>query len=225
MKKVCLFHLPQVQMQNFYGYSIDGIDPAPYFPHLNSRRGAMRLFYMLSDARFIDRMYRERDPFYMRFVRDFTDKFKDADVMVIATYNPVHPEVLYNELTMPIKVLGFIDEPTSTYVRGIPYLWAFDGAFYISPSFNDRILFKDALERWGCEQSYWLPQVSPKAQLQTQNGFLWPLVEPRAQALQQGDAFFRERDMDLIYVGNQYGPKVDRLIQLRRRFGSKMRIY
>jgi len=170
-------------------------------------------------------MYRERYPPYMHFVRDFTDKFIDADLLVLSMYNPIHPEVLYNELARPIKVLGFIDEPSSTYVRGVPYLWAFDGAFYISPSFNDRILFKDALKRWGCEQTYWLPQVPPQARLSTQNGFFWPLVEPLAQAARQGDRFFRERDLDLIYVGNQYGPKVDRLVQLRKRFGSKMRIY
>jgi hypothetical protein len=222
MKKVCIFHFPR--MENFHGYSIDSLDPAPYFRNSDSGWGATKVFRFLTTAESVDRMYRDRYPPYVRFVRDFVDKFKDADLIVLATYNPVHPEILYNELQKPIKVLGFIDEPLSTYLRGIPYLWAFDGAFYITPSFNEDTLFEDALKRWGCEQSYWLPQVPPRAKV-SEPGSLWPLVAPRLEALRRGDRFFRERDVDLTYVGGHYGPKVDRLIALRKRFGSKLKIY
>ena len=211
-------------MENFHGYSIDSLDPTPYFPNSNSRRGAVRLFYTLTNAESVDRMYRERYPPYMRFVRDFIDKFKDADVAVLSTYNPVHPEVLYNDLAKPIKVLGFVDDPISTYIRGLPYLWVFDGAFYISPAYNDQVLFKDALERWGCQQSCWWPLVPPRAKFADPGGW-WPLVAPRSEAVRRGDDFFRERDIDLIYVGGQHGSKVNRLVPLRKRFGSRMRIY
>jgi spore maturation protein CgeB len=51
------------------------------------------------------------------------------------------------------------------------------------------------------------------------------LVVARSEALQRGEAFFRERENDLIYVGQQYGPKVDRLIKLKHRFGSRFRIH
>ncbi len=222
MKKVCIFHFPR--MESFHGYSIDSLDPTQYFLGADSWWRRRLLLRKLSEAKFIDQMYRDRHPAYMRFVRDFVDKFRDAELIVLATYNPVHPEVLYNELEKPIKVLGFIDEPNSTYLRGIPYLWAFDGAFYISPSFNENILFKDALKRWGCEQNYWFAQVPPKSQAQGQSGF-WPLLTPRAEALRRGDRFFQDRDLDLIYVGNQYGPKVDRLVRLRKEFGSRFTIH
>jgi hypothetical protein len=211
-------------MENFHGYSIDSLDPIHYFPGAASWWRRRLLLHKLCEAKFIDQMYRDRDPSYMRFVGDFVDKFRDADLIVLATYNPVHPEALYNELEKPIKVLGFIDEPNSTYMRGIPYLWAFDGAFYISPSFNENMLFKDALKRWGCEQSYWFAQVPPKSQAPDQSGF-WPLLTPRAEALRRGERFFQDRDLDLIYVGNQYGPKVDRLVRLRKEFGSRFRIH
>jgi len=169
-------------------------------------------------------MYRERDPSYMRFVHDFIEKFNDADLLILSTYNPIHPEILYNDFKKPIKVLGFVDEPTSTYIRGIPYLWAVDGAFYITPSYNNRVLFKDALERWGCQQSYWWPLVPPMNNGAEPGGF-WPLTIPRGEAVRQGDGFFRNRDLDVIYVGGFYDPKVDRLIQLRKRFGARMQIY
>jgi glycosyltransferase involved in cell wall biosynthesis len=222
MKKVYLFHYPRIE--NFHGYSIDSLDPTPYFRESSSRWELAKMLQMLTTAESVDRMYRERYPPYMRFVRDFVNRFKDADLVVLATYNPVHPEVLYNELRKPIKVLGFIDEPLSTYVRGIPYLWAFDAAFYITPSFNENTLFEDALKRWGCEQSYWLPQVPARANASEPGGF-WPLVAPRLEALRRGDRFFRERDIDLIYVGQHYGPKVDRLIRLKKSFGSRFEIY
>lgn len=211
-------------MESFHGYSIDSLDPHPYFASESSTGEAAKASRMLFEARWVDEMYRNRDPSYMRFLRDFIDKFKDADLLVLGTYNPIHPDVLFNEFKKPIKVLGFIDEPGSTYIRGIPYLWAFDGAFYITPSFNESVLFPEALARWGCQQSYWLPQVPPRVN-PTGPADLWPLVAPRAEALQRGSRFFQDRDIDVIYIGQQYGPKVDRLVKLKKHFGSRFRVY
>lgn len=218
MKKVCIFQFPRIE--NFHGYSIDSLDPAPYFPDSDSSFA----FRMLYDVKSIDQMYRDREPWYMKFLGDFVDKFRDADLLVIATYNPIHPEVLYSQLSKPVKVLGFFDDPQSSYIRGVPYLWAFDGAFYISPSYAYGLLFKDALERWGCQNSYWYPNVPPRMKFLGESP-LWPLVAPRAEALQRGDAFFCDRDIDLLYVGKAYDSKIDRLAQLRRHFGSRFKIH
>ena len=80
------------------------------------------------------------------------------------------------------------------------------------------------LNRWGCEYSYWFPNVPPNAEAAGQCGS-WPLLAPRAEALKRGDVFFRERDIDLIYVGGAYDSKIDRLAQPRRHFGSRFNIY
>jgi len=218
MKKVCISGFPR--MENFHGYSIDSLDPAPYFPTVSRQM----LFQKLSEAKSLDQMYRDKDRSYMRFLGDFVDKFKDADLFVSGMYNPVHPDVLCRELAQPTKILGFTDDPFSTYVRGVPYLWAFDGAFYISPSYNDRFFFQDALARWGCEQTYWWPLVFPRANSVDERDF-WPLVPPRAEAQRRGDAFFRERDLDLIYVGAAYSSKMDRLAILKKHFGPRMTIH
>jgi hypothetical protein len=218
MKKVCLFHLPR--MADFHGYSIDSLDPAPYFPG----RSPQMLGQMLAQAQCLDQMYRDRDPSYMRFLQDFVEKFRDADVLVFCLYNPIHPEVLRRELGTPVKILGFTDDPFSTYVRGLPYLWAFDGAFYISPSYTEEFLFRDALAHWGCRQSYWWPLVFPRTNPADPSDF-WPLLAPRKEFAQRGDAFFHERDQDLIYVGAAYPSKIDRLAQLRKRFGPRIAIH
>src|SRR5262249_51445134 len=175
-------------------YEISSLDPAPFFdeePYWEptelvtggwNRYSRVR---SLHSAEGVDRLYRERNPAYMRFVAEFVNQYRDHDLVVMATYNPVHPEVLWHEMKKPIKILGFIDDPYSSYVRGIPYLWAFDGAFYITPSYDDRSLTRDALARWGCPSSTW-----------------WPLVPFPFSRPELGERFFSERSVDLAYVGN-----------------------
>lgn len=217
MKKVCLFNFPPIA--DFHGYQIETFDPLAYFtkgvcwslsdlivwgPNGYDKRRALT-----AGAAGVDRLYRERDPNYMRMAGDFIDRFRDFDLIVMSTYNFIHPEILVRELKKPVKVLGFIDDPLSTYMRGIPYLWAFDGAFFISPSYIDNLPFDKAIDRWGGKPATW-----------------WPLVPFPYQRPERADeAFFRDRDIDVVYVGNPSASKVDRLIGLKRHFGSRFRVH
>ncbi|BCX12105.1 MAG: hypothetical protein KatS3mg067_1043 [Thermosynechococcus sp.] len=218
MKKVCLFNFPP--MENFHGYRIESFDPLSYFPK-GARWSLMDLIIWglngwdqrrsLFDfgAAGVDRLYRERNPHYMRMVGDFIDRFRDFDLIVMSTYNFIHPEVLVRELKKPVKVLGFIDDPLSTYLRGIPYLWAFDGAFFISPGYIDDLLFEDAIRRWTDKPATW-----------------WPLVPfPYQRPANADETFFRNRDVDIVYVGNPSASKVERLIRLKRHFGARLRVH
>lgn len=215
MRKVCLFNFPV--RSPLEGYQIESLDPMSYFaPREHSeysdvvRRGTTHFFHQtkLYTAEGIDRLYRERNSSYMRFIDDFVDRFHDADALIFANYCPVHPEVLAGRLRGPRRILGFIDDPFSTYVRGIPFLWAVDGAFYISPSYDETSLFSEKLPQWGCDTSrFWA---------------LRPFPEAPADAT---DAFFADRDVDLLYVGKAYGPKIDRLVALKRRFGSRFHVH
>lgn len=208
--RVCYFHNPGVAGP-FHGYDISTLDPTPYFlgraRRWRRRRAHARLAALLS-AEGVDALYRERDPDYMRFVRDFVDAYHGARLIIMATYNPLHPEILHKELAHSTKILGFVDDPYSTYVRGIPYLWAFDGAFYISPGYNRNHRFAEALRDWGCQASHWFPLVtSPSPQFETT------------------ERFFRERDIDLVYIGGSYGSKISRLAELKRHFGKRLRVH
>ena len=209
MNRVCYFHNPAVA-GHFRGYDISTLDPAPYFLEGAARwrrRTRARLAALMSSAG-VDALYRERDPHYMRFVRDFVDVYRDARLLIMATYNPIHPEVLHKELRLPTKILGFVDDPYSTYVRGIPYLWAFDGAFYISPGYNQNHRFAEALRHWGCEATRWFPLVTTP----------WPQFAAT-------DGFFSERDVDVVYIGASYGNKITRLAQLKRHLGRRLQVY
>ena len=217
MKKVCLFNFSP--MADFHGYRIETFDPLAYFPKgshwslsdliVSGLNGFDQRRALFASAAGVDRLYRERNPNYMRMIGDFIDRFRDFDLIVMGTYNFIHPEVLAQELKKPIKILGFIDDPMSTYLRGIPYIWAFDGAFFISPGYIDNQPFDEAIQRWGGKSAMW-----------------WPLVHvPFSRPEKADEHFFRQRDVDIVYVGNPYGPKIERLIQLKRHFGDRMRLH
>jgi ribosome-associated translation inhibitor RaiA len=202
---------------DFHGHRIETFDPLAYFPRgshwtlsdfvLWGHLGFDHRRAIATSAAGVDRLYRERDRNYMRMVGDFIDRFRDFDLIVMSN-NFIHPELLVHELKRPIKILGFFDDPISTYLRGIQYLWAFDGAFYISPSYSERSLFHEALEKWGCMNHTWWPNV--------------PLTFDRPE---MSESFFAQRDIDVIYVGNPSRTKVDRLIRLKKHFGSRFRVH
>jgi hypothetical protein len=218
VKKVCYADMGKRTLSDDRGqYTVDTFDPFEYFSPNDrfanaflltagssgwNKRAALR--YSVEGA---DRLYRERDPSYMRMAGDFIDRFRDYDLIVMPGCNFIHPELLWRELKKPVKILGFIDDPHSTYVRGLPHLWAFDGAFYISPSYIDDMLFSDAFARWG-KPAYW-----------------FPLTAPQQKPIEADDAFFRNRDMTAVYVGGPYTSKVNRLIKLKRHFGNRFCVY
>lgn len=217
MKKVCLFNLPPIA--DFHGYRLETFDPFAYFPKyahwglvdlitsgLNGWNHRRALF---QGAAGIDRLYRERNPNYMRLIGDFVDRFRDFDLIVMSTFNFIHPEILVRELRKPIKVMGFIDDPHSSYLRGIPYLWAFDGAFFISPGYIDDLAFNAAITRWTDKPTTWWSLV--------------PFAMPRPELAD--DAFFRRRDVDVVYVGYPSASKAERLIRLKSHFGDRIRIH
>lgn len=214
-KKVCFFHYPDIG--DIGDFSVSSLDPAPYFSKspnwgvsdliLRGRSGYPKKL-SLWNAEGLDRLYRTRDPGYMKFLDDFIDRYHDADVIIMLNYNPVHPEILTTELKKPIKILGFGDDPISTYVRGIPYLWAFDSAFYISPGYNDNHGLGEALRKWGVKDPLW-----------------WPLSTQRIKKHSEEVDFMENRDMDIIYIGQSYGNKINRLIELKKHFGKSMHVY
>jgi Glycosyl transferases group 1 len=210
LKQVCYFNNSALAGP-FRGYDISTLDPAPYFLRAGSpwrrRRARVRLAALLR-ADGVDGLYRERDPDYMRFAGDFVDAYRNAHLIIMSTYNPLHPEILHQQLPRPTKVLGFVDDPYSTYTRGIPYLWAFDAAFFISPGYNANHRFSEALRLWGCASSRWCP-----------------LVTTRFPQFDATERFFAERDIDVVYVGSSYGNKITRLAELKQHFGERLRVH
>jgi hypothetical protein len=187
------------------------IEPGRHFKIGDFLSGGRENYFFrwrLYSAAGVDRLYRQRDPLYMHLAAQFVEQARDCDILILANYNPLHPEILFHELKKPVKILGFIDDPFSSYSRGVPYLWAVDGAFYISPTYDEHHSFKDKMREWGVRESTW-----------------WPLVPHPMPRLEPTEVFFQNRDVDLLYVGKAYGAKVDRLVQLKKRFGNRFRVH
>lgn len=214
MKRVCLVNWPSAP--EIGGFAFECFDPQSHFglgERLSLRdlitdgwNGYNKRRLIRSGADAIEKLYRRRDPAYMRMVDEFVARFRDFDLIVMG-YNFVHPDVLATALSKPTKILGFIDDPYSTYRSGIPFLWAFDGAFHISPSYNERWLFSEAFTHWGCKAHYW-----------------WPLTQP-LELPERGVEYFERRDVDLVYVGNPHPNKLGRLARLKKRFGSRFHVH
>lgn len=168
--------------------------------------------YLRSSAlwfqQYVDEMYRARDPVYMRVVDQFVERYADFDLLVFGVHCFIHPEVLVTRLPRPAKVLGFVDDPVSTYAHGIPCLWAVDGAYYISPGYSDAMGLDELLDRAGCRHRFWMP-----------------LAAPAPEPPQVDEAFFARRSVPTVYVGNRYTPKVNRLKAFKQAFGDDFRVH
>lgn len=215
MKNVCLFNFPE--MENFHGYRLKSFDPLKYFGRF-AHWGVADLFrsgvygwshkHALLDASGLDRLYRERNSAYISMVNDFVDEFSDYDLIVMGAYNFIHPEILWQKLQRPIKIIGFVDDPYSTLNRGLQYLWAFDGAFYISPSYIDGLLFQDFFKRMA-KPARWFPLVYDR------------IDKPEEWC----EDFFFNRNIDACYVGSPNPNKVARLVSLKKNFGDRFVVH
>jgi hypothetical protein len=196
----------------FDKYYLDSLNPNGYF----DKQNLFEYFYSMAFRKWgansfgyaegIDYLYRTNDPHYARYVRDFLDRYVDFDILIFRQ-NYLHPEILNKYFKNKVKILGFIDDPVSSYTRGIPYLWAFDGAFYISTSYENESM-ESALKKWGVKNMTW-----------------FPLCPQTVEHPSEKEGFFENRNIDLVYIGGCYGPKMDRLIQLKKHFGKRLNIY
>ena len=169
--------------------------------------GSVQYGRAMLKAEYVDDLYRNRDPKYMAAAQALLDSLSNFDVVIFSTYNPLHPELLADGLKNKIKVLGFTDDPHSTYVRGIPYLWAFDAAYYISPAYSSQMGFSELFAKIGYDRVRWLPLVQP-------------INYPRLTFDE-----IRNRSITMAYVGAPTGSKVDRLRALDQAFGSDLALF
>jgi hypothetical protein len=158
-------------------------------------------------AEYIDDLYRNRDPQYMLNAKEIVKILSNFDIVIFSTYNPLHPELILEGLRDKIKVIGFSDDPHSTYVRGIPYLWAFDAAYYISPGYSSKMGFAELFAKIGYNRVRWLPLAQP--------------IEYPQLTLSE----IRNRSITMAYVGAPTGTKIDRLKDLDKAFGSDLALF
>jgi len=147
-------------------------------------------------------LYKNKNKTYLEFLDWFYKSFKDFDILVCAQINPLHPEWLAENFKNAIKIYGMQDDPVCTYHRTLSELWAFDGVYYVSPSFNQKYTTKEFISLYNEKiHSYFLPNVTANIYDENHN----------SNVLNS----FHNRDKSIIYVGQYYESKIDRLITFK----------
>jgi len=119
-------------------------------------------FYrLLENAEGVDYLYRNQNKEYLALCRRFCDYAKKFDALVMFDYNFIHPNILMSDLKKLTKIFSFVDDPYSTYSRGLNYSQFFDGSIYISPTYLDQISMRKFLLSSNNKNIYWMPLVKP----------------------------------------------------------------
>lgn len=218
MTNVCVFDsealLPikyaNIQIHNFVTLSFFPKQNFDFFNFLRNGLNGEVIDKKIRKAEFVDELYRTNDPRYENFIQKLIAFLKCNNIdVILSANNIIHPEILINELKSYVKILGVIDDPYVTYTKTIPYAWAFDGVFYITPSISKRYTTKAFLKHIGVKKSYWFPHSPPQISV---------AEEPE-------DAFFTKRDKEIAYVGNPTGSKLNTLIHLKHTFGERFHLH
>jgi hypothetical protein len=167
---------------------------------------AARFFATTQD---IDTMWRTENSDYKKLLNDFYNTYKNVDVIVTTWINPFHPEWLIKMFPETVKIYGCIDDPVSTYTRTAGSIWAFDGAFYVSPGYDDAFLMNELLDNMGVP-NYW-----------------WPISNGKitAEHLDKIEKSWGNRLSNVLYIGKYYGQKIDRLVKFKQSMNKKFSIY
>ena len=160
----------------------------------------------------LDILFQNKEKQYFDFLNWFYRNHFDADIIICDQINPFHPEWLISKFPKTIKIYGMIDDPACTYHRTLSELWAFDGVFYVSPGYNEMYTMKELLELYNPNiKQFFLPHARNNV-----------LTE---QHLKVVDQSFNKRNGDVLYVGAYYESKIDRIIYLKEKLGSRFNVY
>ncbi len=163
-------------------------------------------------AESIDKMWQNRNSQYLSFLEKFKLKYGKFDILISDQINPFHPEWLCENFPETIKIYGMIDDPTCTYHRTLSSIWAFDGVFYVSPSYSEKLTMRELLEKYNSSiSSHFLPH----ARLNYNSKEHYDIVENS----------FNKREKDILYVGAYYESKIDRLIAFKEAFKSQFDVF
>lgn len=179
-------------------YRIHYFNPFKYYPSKS-----------FTDIQNVENLYRSNDRPYKELLQSFYDTYKDVDVIVANWVNPFHPEWLFMNFPDAIKIYGCIDDPVTTYKRTAASIWAFDGAFYVSPGYDDCFYMDEILKAMGVP-SFW-----------------WPMSYGRItnEHVMRVRESFKSKTKSIVYIGNLYGPKFERLVKFKKAFGKDFSIY
>jgi spore maturation protein CgeB len=162
----------------------------------------------IGDAWTLDRLYTGKDENLFKTYKEFLNLIKDTDILIVVGDNVYHPEFLK---TLPVyKVLIICDDPYASYGRTVPYLWVFDYVSCINVVYHG-VKMVDKLKEWGAKRASW-----------DAYGALDGFFNPN---LTEEEIYTKDRPIDLLYMGNFYRGKSEKILEIKEHFGDKFKLY
>lgn len=206
------YHFPSNYLVEHLSYSKFLKNDISLYDFIKHGISSSSLYAKLVNPNFIQKLYQEKDPNYMAYLNEFYERFHDFDVIVM---NPgvdlVHPEFLFKHFKNTLKCLHFIDDPHLTYNYGFPFLWAFDCATYISPSYSTDYTMEQILKLAGAKNVKWVPHCISNTNNNLYNN---QLIDNLSNRLNK-----------VVYIGNYYRSKTNRLIEIKKSLKNSFDIY
>ncbi|MCJ7571593.1 MAG: glycosyltransferase, partial [Candidatus Thermoplasmatota archaeon] len=168
---------------------------------------------IIKDAWTLDKLYWKKDKKLLKTYYELKKIIQEtkADILCVGADNVYHPEFI-KSLDV-YTVLQSTDDPNSSYLRTVPYIWAFDHISCVNVCYHRDMPVKmtDKLLEWGAKQVSWFPM-----------GVEESLYDPK---LKERDILNKDRKIDILYVGAPYREKNSDLIKLKKAFGRKFKLF
>lgn len=160
------------------------------------------------------KLYHRKDRRLVRLYKKITQLSKNHDIFIVRYDNVYVPEFL-ESLNNIYKVYFCDDDPEASDVRSKPYVHAFDYSFAAAVNFDKNKKTWEKYLEWGAKRAEWCP--------------LGVAPEDYDVSLTIED-IYRDREIDVIYVGPAVRPKLSRLLELRKQtnitlYGNGWEIY
>lgn len=157
----------------------------------------------------LDRAYRTREPRLKNFYIQVENLLKDFDALLVMDVNVYHPDFL--EKLAVYKALYSFDDPDGSFLRTMPYAYAFDHVFTVTPSYNKDISMCDQFRKWGAKNASFVPLGAISSQFST---------------LDEELIMNRHRSNDIVFVGSSTSPeRNDKLFKLKKHFGKRFKLF
>lgn len=173
---------------------------------INLGRNGVVKSRMIGTSFGVDELFRERDRDYIELCEKVVTIANSYDVLVMSQFNFIHPHFL--KKIKALKVFGMVDDPISTFDRGLVYSHFFDCSFHISQGYWDGVEMADLMNDFGLRRPFHFPLTS--LALPTD------LLSKHAVS---------ERTRSVVYIGAAYGKKVDTLLKFKRALKDDFAIF
>jgi spore maturation protein CgeB len=160
-------------------------------------------------AQELDVEYRHKEHGLTKLYNKVTSLIKDFDIFFVLDVNVYHPDFL--EKLSIYKAFYSFDDPDASFLRSMPYAYAFDHIFTVTPFYNSEVTMPDQFIKWGAKNATFIPLGAISSQFIT---------------LDENVIFNRNRSVDMVFVGSSTTiERNNKLFALKNHFKHQFQIY